>query len=162
VIEEPFDESNETFVGDVGVCIAADESAHTVEDAAHRIELGYSAIVVKAIAKTLSMTMKITQMAYEKKIPCFCADLTVSPILVDWNKNVAARLQPFPGMSVGLQETNGHQYFKNWERLMSYHPKASGTWIRTQKGVYPTDASFYAESGGILMPSQHYVDMFNG
>nr|WP_244820524.1 mandelate racemase/muconate lactonizing enzyme family protein [Dyadobacter pollutisoli] len=162
VIEEPFAESNETFVGDLGVCIAADESAHTVEDAAHRIELGYSAIVVKAIAKTMSMTMKITQMAYEKKIPCFCADLTVNPILVDWNKNVAARLQPFPGMSVGLQETNGHQYYKNWERLMSYHPKASGTWIRTQKGVYPTDASFYAESGGILAPSQHYMDMFNG
>ncbi|MEO6288003.1 MAG: enolase C-terminal domain-like protein [Dyadobacter sp.] len=162
VIEEPFDESNETFVGDLGICIAADESAHTVEDAAHRIELGYSAIVVKAIAKTLSMTMKITQMAYEKKIPCFCADLTVNPILVDWNKNVAARLQPFPGVSIGLQETNGHQYYKNWERLMSYHPKASGSWIRTQKGVYATDASFYAESGGILMPSQHYMDMFKG
>lgn len=162
VIEEPFAENNETFVGDLGVCIAADESAHTVEDAAHRIELGYSAIVVKAIAKTMSMTMKIVQMAYEKKIPCFCADLTVNPILVDWNKNVAARLQPFPGMSVGLQETNGHQYYKNWERLMSYHPKASGSWVRTQKGVYPTDASFYEESGGILMPSQHYVDMFNG
>ena len=160
VIEEPFEESNETFVGDMGIRIAADESAHTVEDAAHRIELGYSAIAVKAIAKTLSMTMKITQLAYEKKIPCFCADLTVNPILVDWNKNVAARLQPFPGMSVGLQETNGHQYYKNWERMMTYHPKSSGSWIRTQKGVYPTDASFYAESGGILTPSAHYDDVF--
>ncbi|CAG4995132.1 hypothetical protein DYBT9275_01557 [Dyadobacter sp. CECT 9275] len=160
VIEEPFEESNETFVGDLGVRIAADESAHTVEDAAHRIELGYSAIAVKAIAKTLSMTMKITQLAYEKKVPCFCADLTVNPILVDWNKNVAARLQPFPGMSVGLQETNGHQYYKNWERMMAYHPKASGSWIRTQKGVYPTDASFYAESGGILTPSEHYDNLF--
>ncbi|WP_138476731.1 mandelate racemase/muconate lactonizing enzyme family protein [Dyadobacter bucti] len=160
VIEEPFEESNETYVGDLGVRVAADESAHTVEDAAHRIELGYSAIAVKAIAKTLTMTMKITQLAYEKKIPCFCADLTVSPILVDWNKNVAARLQPFPGMTVGLQETNGHQYYKNWEKLMSFHPKANSSWTRTQKGVYITDASFYAESGGILAPSEHYQQMF--
>lgn len=159
VIEEPFDESNETFVGDLGVRVAADESAHTVEDAAVRIQQGYSAIAVKAIAKTLSMTMKITQLAYEKGIPCFCADLTVNPILVDWNKNVAARLPPFPGVTVGLQETNGHQYFKNWNTLAGYHPKAGATWTQTQQGVYPTDSSFYAESGGILLPSPHYEQL---
>jgi L-alanine-DL-glutamate epimerase-like enolase superfamily enzyme len=161
VIEEPFEESNESFVGDLGVRVAADESAHTVEDAAHRIELGYSAIAVKAIAKTLSMTMKIVQLAYEKNVPCFCADLTVNPILVDWNKNVAARLQPFPGMNVGLQETNGHQYYKNWEKLMSYHPKSNGSWTRTKKGVYLTDASFYAESGGILTSPSYYEKLFS-
>ena len=160
VIEEPFEENNEVFVGDMGVRVAADESAHTVEDAARRIEQGYSAIAVKAIAKTLSMTMKITQLAFEKKIPCFCADLTVNPILVDWNKAVAARLPPFPGMTVGLQETNGHQYFKNWDKLMSYHPKAGATWTKTQKGVYLTDASFYDQSGGIFEPSAHYEALF--
>ncbi|GAB2796432.1 hypothetical protein GCM10027275_47200 [Rhabdobacter roseus] len=160
VIEEPFDESNETYVGDLGVRVAADESAHTVEDAAVKIEQGYSAIAVKAIAKTLSMTMKITQLAYEKKVPCFCADLTVNPILVDWNKAVAARLPPFPGMTVGLQETNGHQYFKNWNTMMSYHPRAHGSWTKTQKGVYVTDKSFYEQSGGILEPSAHYEKMF--
>ena len=159
VIEEPFDERNETFVGDLGVRVAADESAHTVEDAAVRIQQGYAAIAVKAIAKTLSMTMKITQLAYEKGIPCFCADLTVNPILVDWNKNVAARLPPFPGVTVGLQETNGHQYFKNWNTLVGYHPKAGATWTQTQQGVYPTDSSFYAESGGILLPSPHYEQL---
>ena len=90
LIEEPFAESNEDFVNDIGVTIAADESAHTVEDAAKRIEQGYKAIVLKGIAKTLSMTLKIAQLAYEKKISCFCADLTVNPILVDWNKCVAA------------------------------------------------------------------------
>ncbi|TLV03174.1 mandelate racemase/muconate lactonizing enzyme family protein [Dyadobacter luticola] len=162
VIEEPFEESNEAFVGDLGVRVAADESAHTVEDAAHRIELGYSAIAVKAIAKTLSMTMKITQLAYEKKIPCFCADLTVNPILVDWNKNIAARLQPFPGVSIGLQETNGHQYYKNWDRLMTYLPMPDGSWVKTQKGVYLTDQSFYSTSGAILLPSKHYEGMFKG
>lgn len=160
VVEEPFAENNEVYVGDFGVRIAADESAHTVEDAARRIEQGYSAIAVKAIAKTLSMTMKIAQLAYEKNIPCFCADLTVSPILVDWNKSVAARLPPFPNMSIGLQETNGHQYYKNWDRLMSYHPKAGAAWTKTVKGVYPTDASFYAQSAGIFEPSAHYEELF--
>jgi len=160
-IEEPFGERNDSFVGDIGVTIAADESAHTVEDAAKRIEQGYGAIAVKAIAKTLSMTMKITQLAHEKKIPCFCADLTVNPILVDWNKNVAARLAPFPNINVGLQETNGHQYYKNWDTMMSYHPRAYANWTQTNKGVYQTDKTFYQESGGILLPSPHYEQMFN-
>jgi hypothetical protein len=74
---------------------------------------------------------------------------------------VAARLHPFPGMTVGLQETNGHQYYKNWEKLMGYHPKANGSWTRTQKGVYLTDASFYAESGGILTSPSYYENLFS-
>lgn len=161
VVEEPFGERNEMYVGDMGVTIAADESAHTVEDAAKRIEQGYSAIAVKAIAKTLSMTMKITQLAHEKKIPCFCADLTVNPILVDWNKNIAARLSPFPNLSIGLQETNGHQYYKNWDKMMTYHPKAGASWIKPQHGVFITDQSFYDQSAGIFEPSMHYEEMFN-
>jgi L-alanine-DL-glutamate epimerase-like enolase superfamily enzyme len=160
VIEEPFGERNEMYVGDMGVTIAADESAHTVEDAAKRIEQGYSAIAVKAIAKTLSMTMKITQLAYEKKITCFCADLTVNPILVDWNKCVAARLAPFANIGIGLQETNGHQYYKNWNTMMTYHPRAGANWTQTHNGVYITDKTFYDESGGIFQPSAHYEQMF--
>jgi len=160
VIEEPFGERNNVYVGDLGVTIAADESAHTLEDAAQRIEQGYGAIAVKAIAKTLSMTMRITQLAYEKKIPCFCADLTVNPILVDWNKCVAARLTPFPNIGVGLQETNGHQYYKNWDTMMTYHPRANASWIKPKQGVFITDKSFYEESAGIFYPSKHYEDMF--
>ena len=160
LIEEPFAESNEVYVGDMGVTIGADESAHTVEDAARRIEQGYKVIVLKAIAKTLSMTMKIAQLAYEKKVRCFCADLTVNPILVDWNKCVAARLLPFPNMNIGLLETNGHQYYKNWDTMLTYHPKAGATWTQTRNGVYVTDKSFYEESGGIFEPSAHYEKMF--
>jgi len=160
VLEEPFDEFNETYVGDIGVRVAADESAHTEVDAAKRIEQGYGAIAVKAIAKTLSMTLKITQLAYEKKIPCFCADLTVNPILVDWNKSIAARLQPFPEMDIGLQETNGHQNYRNWDKMMTYHPKASAEWTRTRDGIYPIGKEFYSQSAGILDQSDHYVEMF--
>lgn len=160
VLEEPFDEFNESMVDDLGVRVAADESAHTAEDAARRIEQGYGAIAVKAIAKTLSMTMKITQLAYEKNVPCFCADLTVNPILVDWNKSVAARLQPFPEMDIGLQETNGHQYYKNWDTMMGYHPMNGAEWTRTKDGIYPVGSEFYNKSAGIFMPSKHYVEMF--
>lgn len=160
VLEEPFDEFNESMVNDLGVRVAADESAHTAEDAARRIEQGYGAIAVKAIAKTLSMTMKITQLAYEKNVPCFCADLTVNPILVDWNKSVAARLQPFPEMDIGLQETNGHQYYKNWDTMMGYHPKNGAEWTRTKDGIYPVGSEFYEKSAGIFMSSKHYVEMF--
>jgi len=160
VVEEPFGERNTSYVGDFGVTIAADESAHTADDAAARIEQGYKAMAVKAVAKTLTMTMKITQLAHEKKVPCFCADLTVSPILVDWNKSVAARLAPFPELSIGLIETNGHQYYKEWKKLLSYHPKSSGSWVETKKGVYVTDSTFYEQSGGILENSQHYLNLF--
>ena len=159
-IEEPFGERNDVYVGDMGVTIAADESAHTVEDAAKRIEQGYGAMAVKAIAKTLSMTMRVTQLAHEKKVPCFCADLTVNPILVDWNKCVAARLTPFPNIGIGLQETNGHQYYKNWDTMMTYHPRANASWIKTKNGVYITDKTFYDESAGIFDPSEHYEKMF--
>lgn len=159
-IEEPFGERNQNSVKDIDMILAADESAHTVEDAAARIEQGYRGIAVKAVAKTLSMTMRITQLAHEKNIPCFCADLTVNPILVDWNKAVAARLAPFPQLNIGLQETNGHQYYINWNKMMSYHPRAGAPWTITKKGVYETGPSFYEQSGGILDDSKHYMDVF--
>ena len=66
----------------------------------------------------------------------------------------------FPNLNIGLQETNGHQYYKNWDKMMTYHPKAGATWTQTQKGVYLTDKSFYEESGGIFQPSAHYEEMF--
>ncbi|WP_073060909.1 enolase C-terminal domain-like protein [Fodinibius roseus] len=160
VIEEPFPEHNNNYVDDMGVRVAADERAHTVEEAKECIELGYTAFAVKAIAKTLSMTMKITQLAYEHDIPCFCADLTVSPILLEWNKNIAARLKPLPELTVGLQEANGHQYYKDWDKQMSYHPMPEAEWVEPQKGIYHTGESFYEHSGGIFKPSNHYEALF--
>jgi len=160
VIEEPFPEEAEIYVGDIGIRIAADESAHTDEDALKRIQMGYSAIALKAIAKTLSMTMKIAQLAHEHEVPCFCADLTVNPILIDWNKNVAARLSPFPGLGLGLLETNGHQNYLNWDTMFSYHPYTGAEWTKTKNGVFELDADFYAKSGGIFADSEHYLSMF--
>jgi len=159
VIEEPFPEHAEIEVGDLGLRIAADESAHTDKDAIHRIEMGYSAIALKAIAKTLSMTMKIAQAAHERDVPCFCADLTVNPILVEWNKSVACRLAPFPGLGLGLLETNGHQNYSNWDTMVSYHPYPDAGWRKTKKGVFNLDSDYYDKSGGIFTPSNHYQEM---
>ncbi|MCK5443517.1 MAG: hypothetical protein KAJ23_16650 [Maribacter sp.] len=163
VLEEPFGEHNEEDVRDItarDIFVAADESAHTDKDALIRIEQGYNTIALKAIAKTLSMTMKIAQLAHEKKIPCFCADLTVNPILVDWNKSIAARLPALSGMNLGLQETNGWQNYRDWDRMMGYHPAQNASWTKTVDGVYQTGKDFYEKSGGIFMQSPHYEKMF--
>jgi L-alanine-DL-glutamate epimerase-like enolase superfamily enzyme len=160
IIEEPFDEKMEIDITDIPVRIAADESAHTEKDALKRIQMGYKAIALKAIAKTLSMTMKIAQTAHENKVPCFCADLTVNPILVEWNKNIAARLSPFPGIGIGLLETNGHQNYKNWEVMRGYNPCNDASWTKTQNGVFELNDDYYSRSGGIFMPSEHYEEMF--
>jgi hypothetical protein len=64
-------------------------------------------------------------------------------------------------MEIGLQETNGHQYYKRWETLMTYHPKANASWIKSQNGVYKIDDTFYDQSGGIFDSPQHYMDLFS-
>jgi L-alanine-DL-glutamate epimerase-like enolase superfamily enzyme len=160
LIEEPFPEELEIDISDIPARIAADESAHTDKDALKRIEMGYKAIALKPIAKTMSMSLKIAQLAHERGIPCFCADLTVSPILVEWNKNVAARLSPFPGLGLGLVETNGHQNYRNWETMRGYHPAPNAPWARTVRGVFKLGPEFYSRSGGILEPLPHYEAMF--
>jgi len=161
IIEEPFPEEADIEVGDLGVRIAADESAHTAEDVITRIDMGYGAIALKAAAKTLSMTLQMAKVAYEKNIPCFMADLTCTPILVDWNKNIAARLAPFPGINdMGLMESNGHQNYVRWKELVSYHPNPKGSWIKSVRGIYKINEDFYEKSGGILTSSQHYLQLF--
>jgi L-alanine-DL-glutamate epimerase-like enolase superfamily enzyme len=160
IIEEPFPEEKDIDVSDIEIRLAADESAHTDEDALKRIEMGYRAIALKAIAKTLSMTMKIANVAKNSNVPCFCADLTVNPILVDWNKAVAARLDPFPGLGIGLLETNGHQNYRNWETMFSYHPYNGASWTKTKDGVFELNDDYYDKSGGILTDSEHYLDLF--
>ena len=161
IIEEPFPEHAEIDVSDIPIRLAADESAHTDEDALIRIQMGYKAIALKAIAKTLSMTMKIANVAKQNGVPCFCADLTVNPILIDWNKSVAARLDPFPGLGTGLLETNGHQNYKKWAEMETYHPFSEAEWRKTKNGVFELDEDYYSKSGGVLTDSDHYKKMFS-
>ena len=110
---------------------------------------------------TLSMTLKIARVAHEHQVPCFCADLTVNPILVEWNKNVAARLAPFPGLGLGLLETNGHQNYLNWEQMVSRHPYPDASWCKTKEGVFDLNEDFYNKSGGIFASIPHYQNLFH-
>lgn len=150
IVEEPFPEAYEADVSDIPVRLAADESAHTVDDARERIDRGYGAIALKPIAKTMSMSLKIAQLAHERGVPCFCADLTVCPLLVDWNKCVAARLAPLPGMKTGVLETNGHQNYRNWEAMKKWHPRGQAPWTVIHQGVFHLGPEFYEHSAGIL------------
>lgn len=161
ILEEPFPEEVDITVEDIPLRIAADESAHTDKDTLKRIQMGYKAVALKPIAKTMSMTMKIAKAAKEKDIPCFCADLTVNPILVDWNKNFAARLDAFPGLGTGLLESNGSQNYKNWSVMETYHAFPDAEWRKTKKGMFNLDKDFYKKSGGILADSPHYMKMFD-
>ena len=124
IVEEPFDELNELDVHDIPLRLVADETAHTVEDAEKRMDMGYRAMALKPIAKTMSMSLKIAAAAAKRNVPCFCADLTVNPVLVEWNRAVAERLPQFPGLGrLGLLESNGPQNYKNWNRMLSDVPK---------------------------------------
>ena len=161
LVEEPYPEECLIDVSDIPVCVAADESAHSTRESLERIKLGYKAIALKPIAKTMSMSLQIAQAAYDKNIVCFCADLTVNPVMVDWNKNVAARLAPLPGMKIGVLESNGHQNYKNWEQMKSYHPCSGATWTNIKNGIFTLGDDFYSQSGGILKPMNKYADMFH-
>ena len=158
LFEEPFPEDKKIFIGDLPVCFAADESAHSIEDVKERIDLGYKAITLKPIAKTLSVTMKMAEYAYEKGVQCFCADLTVNPVMLEWSKNFAARTAPLRGMKIGVVESNGLQNYVNWEEMKCYLP------IVTDNGngvIYELGDEFYSTSGGVFLDPVHYMELVN-
>lgn len=157
VLEEPFPEDLDADVAGLPVRVAADESAHTAEDAVRRIERGYGAVALKPVAKTLSMSLRILAECHHRGVPCFCADLTVNPVLLEWNKCIAARLAPMPGMRVGLLEANGLQHYREWERMLGYHPRPDAAWLRPEAGVYELREGFHEHSGGIFDESPHYA-----
>ncbi|QHT66424.1 mandelate racemase/muconate lactonizing enzyme family protein [Rhodocytophaga rosea] len=158
--EEPLNEKSEENVKDLGILIAGDESVHDEATALRRLEQGYGALVLKGIAKTLSFSMKVAKLAQERNIPCLCADLTVNPILVDWHKNLAARLSPFPGIGMGLMETNGDAQYRNWPTMMGYNPAGTASWNIRKNGVFELKDEFYQRSAGIFEPSVHYQEIF--
>ncbi len=160
LFEEPLNENNEERVDDIDILIGADESVHDEQSAIRRLDQGYKVMVLKGIAKTLSLSIKIAKLAAERNVPCMCADLTVNPILIDWNKNLAAHLAPFPVINMGMMETNGDMHYVNWKNMVNYHPAASAPWMIPKNGVFELNSDFYERSGGIFEPSAHYESMF--
>ena len=160
LIEEPLNENNEESVADIDLIIGADESVHDEQSAIKRLDQGYKVMVLKGIAKTLSLSIKIAKLAADRNVPCMCADLTVNPILIDWNKNLAAHLAPFPVINMGMMETNGDMNYANWKNMVNYHPAAHAPWMIQKNGVFELSPDFYERSGGIFDPSLHYQSMF--
>lgn len=160
LIEEPFPEDYHVNVSSLPVIIAADESAHSPADVAHRIDsLGYSAIALKPIAKTMTVTYRMIEEAGKRGIPCFCADLTVGPLMVELNKSFAARLNCLPGLKLPVVESNGWQNYINWENMKKYNPANCETWAVMEHGSYELNDDFYARDGGIFMDYPHYLNL---
>lgn len=154
LLEEPYAEDGLHPVHDLPVRVAADESVHGAQDAVRLIEqYGYSAIALKPIAKTLSLTMEVLDQAAARGVPCFCADLTVPPAMLEWNLNVAARLAPLPGLKVGVIESNGAQNYCNWASLLSKHPLKDATWLQPQNGLFVLPEQFYQQCAAFLPSS---------
>jgi len=162
LLEEPFYESLAIDVSDLPVRFAADESIQNEHDAQVRIEMGYGAIALKPVAKTMSMSLKIAKLARDKGIHCFCADLTANPVLADWNKTLAAHLPPLPELKIGVIEANGQQNYRNWERMKSWHPYSGASWITPNKGIFTLDDSFFNVSGGALEIGSEYENRLYG
>lgn len=152
LLEEPFEQENEVFVGDLPVVINADESAHSLADVQKRLSLGYKAVALKPIAKTMSVSFKMAAAIHAAGGQCLCADLTVNPLLVEWNKQFAARTPALSGMKVGCLEVNGHQNYVNWEALKTLLP--NGLSCPPEKdGVFTLGSGFYANSGLLFEPN---------
>jgi L-alanine-DL-glutamate epimerase-like enolase superfamily enzyme len=162
VLEEPFPPEVRAEVSDLPVCLAADESLHDIAELRERADLGYRAMAVKPAGKTLSKSLQMVQAAHRLKIPCFVADSACLPALLEWNKNVAARLDSFPGLKMGIIESHGEQTYRNWKTLVADLPLAGGGWIEPRSGIYYLDEEYYRTSGGIFLPPGHYQTLIDG
>ncbi|MBN1670594.1 MAG: L-alanine-DL-glutamate epimerase [Kiritimatiellae bacterium] len=160
LIEEPFAEELDISVGDIPARIAADESLHDADDVQAKAARGYSAIAIKPAGKTLSTAFEMAAAAHAQNLPCYVADNGCVPLLVDWNKNVAARLPAFPGVSCGIMESNGPETYPNWEEQLARHPCPAASWLRPESGMFTLDATFYERSGGMFEPPEFFAGCF--
>ena len=156
LVEEPFPGEVREDVSDLPVRVAADESVEDEGQVLDRIRLGYRAIAIKPAGKTLSMSLKMIHAAHRVGVACFVADNSCVPLLVELNKNIAARLGPFPGLDAGIMESNGEQNYRYWPRMIADHPLRGGRWIEPRGGFFHLDSEFYRSSGGIFLEPGHY------
>jgi L-alanine-DL-glutamate epimerase-like enolase superfamily enzyme len=156
LLEEPYPEDRNICVAKLPVRVAADESVHGPEDVALKADLGYRAFAVKPAGKTLSLSFMTIREAHRRELPCFVADSACVPLLVEWNKNIAARLPALPGLSSGILESNGEDHYARWKDLVAQHPAAGAPWISADRGFYPTGEEFFRCSGGIFRSCDTY------
>lgn len=158
LIEEPFSPENEVFVGNLPVTINADESAHSLSDVEKRLALGYKAVALKPIAKTMSVSFDMAAAIYKAGGQCLCADLTVVPLLAEWNKQFASRIGALTGMNCGCIEINGNQNYKNWAELCDMLPDGL-TYKPEMNGCFTIDENDY-KAGAKLFCENKYFKLF--
>jgi L-alanine-DL-glutamate epimerase-like enolase superfamily enzyme len=160
LIEEPFQRPNEIDVHGLPARFAGDESIETVADVETRVAQGYGAMAIKPAGKTLSLAFRMVEAAAAAEVPSFVADNACVPVLVEWNKNVQARLPNFPGMKGGLMESNGPENYGTWNRMLSEYPLPDAAWLRPQKGAFVLGDGYYGHSGGIFEEPKFYTRLF--
>lgn len=147
LIEEPFSAEKEYYVGNYPYVFNADESAHSVEDVKKRIEMGYKAVALKPIAKTVSVSFDMITAAREKGCGVLCADLTVNPFLAEWNKQFASLSPALDVMNVGCIEINGDANYTRWNEMKSLLP-AGYSVSEENKGAFQLNSQFF---GGLSL-----------
>lgn len=160
LLEEPFEPESDIDVRTLPVCVNADESAHSLEDVRGRMALGYGAVALKPIAKTLSVSFRMAAAVLSAGGQCLCADLTVNPLLAEWNKQFAARIRPLHGMKTGCVEVNGNQNYLHWEEMKRMLPDGL-VWSDEANGRFKLPDTFYADSG-LLFRRNGYETAFDG
>ncbi|MGD7708173.1 enolase C-terminal domain-like protein [Microlunatus sp. Y2014] len=137
LLEEPLDETNLADVSGLGVLVAADESAHGPDHLRQLADRGYGAVAFKPSGKTPSVTCAMIAEAHRLGLHGFVADLTATPLLVEWNTWFAARLPALPGLDVAVMESNGAQNYARWDELVDRLGEPTDLFTRTDH--YLTD-----------------------
>ena len=158
LIEEPFAPENEIFVGNLPVTVNADESAHSLADVEKRLSLGYKAVALKPIAKTMSVSFDMAAAIHKAGGQCLCADLTVVPLLAEWNKQFASRISALNGMACGCIEINGNQNYVNWQSLCNMLPEGL-EYVPERNGCFTLSEQSY-QDGAKLFNKNKYIELF--
>jgi L-alanine-DL-glutamate epimerase-like enolase superfamily enzyme len=153
LFEEPFAEPRSESLAGLPVIFTADESLRSVKDLPGILESGFRAVTVKPAGKGLSATLRMIAEAMRLGAIVLVSDSSCTPLMLDWNKNVAARLPALPGMKFGLMEMNGNQHYAQWDRLLAQHPAAGHSWLKPERGIFRLPAQFYKQGGGIFASS---------
>ena len=156
MVEEPFLDPRYQDVSGLPVRFCADESLEDPADVKVRWDQGYRAMAIKPAGKTLSLALRMLQAAQGVGASCVVADSGCVPLLVEWNKNVAARLPTFPGLKGGLMESNGPENYGRWAEMLAQYPIPDAPWLRPVSGSFELDSQYYDCSGGIFEDPAHY------
>ena len=108
----------------------------------------------------MSLAFQMANASVENAVIPFVADNACVPILVEWNKNISARLPIFPGLKTGMMESNGPQNYAMWPQLVSDYPLSEAHWLMPTSGTFQLNQSYYHHSGGIFIDPLPYISSF--